>query len=980
MRLPRFTILQLLLVTALCGLLAGWATQAWRAGSQFRLTAAEISPDGKRLATAYDGGTIDVWDISGSRPKKVASRQMTGAYFQSLRFTDGGSLFIYQLGGRGSELVAWDIAQDRAKTVVRTPQQFLAWDVSLDGTTAVSTTFNTTGTAAAVDLWDLSTGQPKNRIKIAGSSYLHQVAIDAQATTVAAMDASNSKLYLLDAGTGQPLRDFSTISLLQGWALSRDGNHVAINEAQPTVGTSSRGEILVYQLNANVSEPQKIRPGEYSWRADLSRDGSRLVVWSPLGIEVWDVKTCQRLWQKEEGISFTPWTTNFSLLMDNWRLSANGSRLVGLAGREGIAVYDASSGTRLHLIGEFNRPLHAAMYSVAFIGWAVAWGLVARRQRLREIAAGVEWQPPIQRSPWSTTVWVLVIMLVMTLVYATLGSQALAGGFSIWRFFSGAGTILGLIFLAVVAVVAIQFVYAWLLPVSFARRQARLLTREKGRYVDFGTVHGWFLGQSTIDSEFPRHVEEVRRQMSDVLEREIVLRYPLLVIGVEHQEQFDKLHARHMPHGAISVQRWWADEVRICQETFRRYAGSPSHGLRNAIALALVRRYWRFAAPQWLGTALTGFISREDRYEADMRQSLRLLRGTAGPERLRELWDQLFSFSALAWTRLVLAKEDADELKQLSELNALANSLAAFFLLSPSGERREKFIAFVRNLGPKDDPETAFSRQFGLRPIELFDQWQTWLHEQPATPIDPPRPECASYPRRFLLPEIVNPHVPLPIRRRSVVALAATGDLSAADTLVAIVADEASPLRGDALWTLQVLTGHAGSENADQWRQWLSAAGGQAAIPAPAASAVWTQDLSFAEPVMAELAEEPAPTTATESASWLVQRLATPPWQLVVARLLWGVGGVWGIVVAASFSFYLSIPMLLPFVGVVIVIGLVTLSRAAGRLWWGLHRLPSYQIGSLFACDVVNGVCGLISGIMLRSAAVKDYLRSVGGS
>jgi hypothetical protein len=282
----------------------------------------------------------------------------------------------------------------------------------------------------------------------------------------------------------------------------------------------------------------------------------------------------------------------------------------------------------------------------------------------------------------------------------------------------------------------------------------------------------------------------------------------------------------------------------------------------------------------------------------------------------------------------VLAKEDADELRHLSELNALANSLAAFFLLSPVGDRREKFIEFVRSLGPKEDVDVAFSRQFGQRPAELFDQWRAWLDEQPLTPIDPPRPQCAAYVRQFLLPEIVNRTSRSKIGGRSVVALAASGDLGAADTLVAFCG-RSQPTAGRCPWTLRALTGHAGCENADQWREWLSAAGNCSSQPALVASPAWPQNLPFEEPVQAELAEGPPRIIEKGAAPSLVDRLARPPWQLGVARLLWGIGGVWGIIVSASLSFYMAVPIALPIVGAVLLVGLVTLSRASGRLWWG---------------------------------------------
>jgi WD40 repeat protein len=273
-------------------LFAGWVTQAWRAGSYYRLTAAEISPDGKRLATAYDRGNVEVWDISGLRPRKVASHQTSGAYLQGMCFTDAGAIVLCQLGGRGSELAVWDISRNRQRTMVRANDPFLAWDVSLDGTTAVGSSYQAAGTGTAIEVWDLTTGLPKTQFKIAGSPYFHRVAIDAQAKVVAATDAGNNKLCLLDAKTGQQIRDFPGGFDSLPWALSRDGNIAAIgNWLGPSGPIAKEVSILFYDLREPEKQPHELRNLAPFYRALLSRDGSLLAVSNLHGIEVWNVRS-----------------------------------------------------------------------------------------------------------------------------------------------------------------------------------------------------------------------------------------------------------------------------------------------------------------------------------------------------------------------------------------------------------------------------------------------------------------------------------------------------------------------------------------------------------------------------------------------------------------------------------------------------------------------------------------------------------------
>jgi hypothetical protein len=90
MRLPRFSLLQLFLATALAGLLCGWLVQSWRAGERVSIKVAEISADGKQVAVAYLWGNIELWDVSGRAPKLAARRQPSPGFFHSMRVATAG--------------------------------------------------------------------------------------------------------------------------------------------------------------------------------------------------------------------------------------------------------------------------------------------------------------------------------------------------------------------------------------------------------------------------------------------------------------------------------------------------------------------------------------------------------------------------------------------------------------------------------------------------------------------------------------------------------------------------------------------------------------------------------------------------------------------------------------------------------------------------------------------------------------------------
>jgi hypothetical protein len=89
MRMPRFTLLQLLLASALVALVLGLFTSVWRAGSVNEIRSLHFSPSGQLLAAHYESGAIQIWRLVEGPPRRVAmlpARPLLGEDISTLQF------------------------------------------------------------------------------------------------------------------------------------------------------------------------------------------------------------------------------------------------------------------------------------------------------------------------------------------------------------------------------------------------------------------------------------------------------------------------------------------------------------------------------------------------------------------------------------------------------------------------------------------------------------------------------------------------------------------------------------------------------------------------------------------------------------------------------------------------------------------------------------------------------------------------------
>lgn len=230
-----------------------------------------FSPDGKFLAVAMDGKTIDLIDVE--KAESVRTFAHPNAVFAAAFSADGKLLAA---GGYDSPkyfIRLWDVATGRevrklnghaggVRTVAFTP----------DGATLASG-----GDDGRLRLWDVATGKETRNLKLADSRRVRSVAASPDGATVA---AAGTSLRLIDVKTGaERLKiDAQAISLrfdADGKALT-GAVHGAIVRWDAATGkqlTPAGGDAVVSRVIVNP-------------------DGSRVVTYDHAGrVRVWDAAT-----------------------------------------------------------------------------------------------------------------------------------------------------------------------------------------------------------------------------------------------------------------------------------------------------------------------------------------------------------------------------------------------------------------------------------------------------------------------------------------------------------------------------------------------------------------------------------------------------------------------------------------------------------------------------------------------------------------
>jgi WD40 repeat protein len=376
-------------------------------GHEESIRALVFSPDGKQLASGgwEKANTVRLWDVATG--KELPALENHQGDTRALRFSvDGRTLHAADTAGR---LRAWRLPEGKALPapvpLQDVPYASDAVVISPDGSRlGMGNWLGSSGTANAINLWDLSTGKrilafPGHEGNVVG------LAFRADGKQLASLEPGGAILW--DVAERRPLRRFTErLGLLNTVDLSADGKLLAAGDIRmarvhvwdtaagkestelswkPDERGGDRGGGLRFSPDGRsllVTEPAPLRfqlfsiPGKLPLQqvsltglpplasAGFTPDGRQIVAAWGAGMVRWDAasgKERLRIGQKVDLLSVYGYWTDASAMSPDGRTLALGARngVVGLwetvTGTEIVRLTTAS--------GDFDRSITAASFS-----------------------------------------------------------------------------------------------------------------------------------------------------------------------------------------------------------------------------------------------------------------------------------------------------------------------------------------------------------------------------------------------------------------------------------------------------------------------------------------------------------------------------------------------------------------------------------------------------------------------------------------
>lgn len=956
----RFSILQLLLVATLVALVLGLVTSAWRASNYQSIEQVCFSPGGQYLAARYSGGAVEVWRLDASRPRLTArafGRQgLFDVQFSSIHFVADDKLLkidsqMFPTGGVKVRQLDLNTRQISDAIEIH-PSSALDYAHAATSERLVLADWNT----SSVAIYRLKTGRLERKWVLPTPPMWH-VAISANGKRLAVC-GQNGQIHVIDAEDDGPPVEINGIAPL---ALSGDGRFIA------TSSPDQVATVYVRDLTAG-DEADQVKLDLMTVKAiSFTSDNAHLLVSDPTKIDEYDLTTKKRS-RRSEINDPAPGSAESCVL------SPAGDRQANYSGSR-IVLYDLSRGNLRHVLGGDSRVAEIAIFTLGFALWSVAWGVIAKRERLRQPRAAMTPLPaltPVQARPLPQAVaWQRQLVWIVATIAASLvalASLEIAGGQQI------ADVLLNMVGISTLflgGILLFLVVYSWVAflvvgPHYLTLVRLRRIAGDAGRLVRCGRWTFWFVGNSRLEQDYLRHAGEIIDNAEAQFGRAVEPRQLRLIACLDRQCDLNAFFGRPIPIAAV-IPRYSIDRVTlVCEETAVMQLLPPHSALRSGLAFSILVEQQRGFSTGWVATLMIQQIARDERRPAELRGAVRRLKALV---RREPSWDPrpIFTRKPRERLRLWLAMDEPQAWRDVRAETDLLLTVGEMLLHSGS-PHREKVLAWLRGIRPKDDALETLTQQTGLTLDSLVQQWRGWLAIQSGLPYDPLPADSRWLLTDVAVPVIENSARPLKLRQRMIRQLG-TFNVAGAKVLMGVLDDPKIELRREAIDALERMSGEAWGDDAARWQAWWNSL--------PAAVRDESDVPSFGRMVAAAVVGDAAAAGAANEPSESDAPVAIPQ-ELKVCWALMVCSGLVALVIPIGLCFVAG-PIVYPMAYYSLLVGVAAIARGAAGDTVGLPRIAGMQMANLMMCDLINLLVGWIERLLLLRPHVRQYLLRTNG-
>lgn len=355
----------------------------------------DVSPDGRFGVSAYDSGSIKIWDLSIGNEFQYLHGHMDGitdltlsvdgrlalssSWDQVIRLWDLASGRL--IGNYQDQFGEWSAASKISKGAALVFKKFLGEQVGPPGIKAVAflpdgNSFVSVNTNGSIRVWDVTTGQIVR--SFAGhQGVINDVVVSHTGTVASAGFDRTVKLW--DPQSGQKLSELPHSDMVLSVAFSQDGNYLYSGGREGLLRqwewTSEREVKVFNRPDPEVYDATELVREEVN-AISLSPDGKRILTGTNGGIHLWDIQSNSQIQKLADGeniesVAFSPdsrwvfagtesngvvriWETEsgrevdeLSVALRDSRLRGHGVSSIAVSGDGGIVISGDETGAIL---------------------------------------------------------------------------------------------------------------------------------------------------------------------------------------------------------------------------------------------------------------------------------------------------------------------------------------------------------------------------------------------------------------------------------------------------------------------------------------------------------------------------------------------------------------------------------------------------------------------------------------------------------